>query len=160
VLQIAHIGGIPIEEWLPFVVPVLAIYLYVRRRERRRRAAVQRLLSTGARLDEAMASAILERLRAAQHAQLQAEHVPLLYPPGPDGTTACELAERVALDVAEVEIRLEDLVELGYLERSEGHDAETRVWLTAEGFAAAHIAEDVVLQAFATAPPAHPTPAA
>src|SRR5438132_3969292 len=79
---LAHIGGIPVEEWLPFVVPVLAIFLYVRRRERRRRAQIERLVGAGKRLDTELTSAILERLRAAKHAALRAEHVRLLYPAG------------------------------------------------------------------------------
>jgi hypothetical protein len=147
---LAHIGGIPVEEWLPFVVPVLAIFVYVRRRERRRRAQIERLVSAGKRLDTELASTILERLRAAKHAALRAEHVRLLYPPGPDGATPQELARRVELAPAKVHDSLEDLIELGYLERGEGAaGGDGRVWLTAEGFAAAHIAEDVALAAFA-----------
>lgn len=149
-IPLAHIGGIPVEEWLPFVVPVLAVYLYVRRRERRRRAEVRRLLAADRLLDDELVGEILERLRAAQHDEIRAEHVPLLYPPGPDGATAAELAARARLDAAAVRERLDDLIELGYLECSSGEEAaDARVWLTAEGFAAEHVAEDVVLAAFA-----------
>ena len=91
-------GGIPVEEWLPFVVPVLAIYLYVRRRERRRRAQVERLVAAGKQLDGELTQRILERVREAKHEQLRAEHVPLLYPPGPDGATTAEAETRAVVD--------------------------------------------------------------
>jgi IclR helix-turn-helix domain len=149
VTPLAHIGGIPVEEWLPFVVPVLAVYLYVRRRERRRRAEVKRLLAAGHMLDDELTARILERVRAARHLDVGVEHVALLYPPGPDGATATEIAARTRLGAAEVRRRLEDLIELGYLERGGSDDGEERVWLTSEGFAIEHIAEDVVLAAFA-----------
>jgi hypothetical protein len=159
VIPLAHIGGIPVEEWLPFVVPVLAIYLYVRRRERRRRAQVERLVAAGKRLDGELTQRILERLREAKHDQLGAKHVPLLYPPGPDGATTAEIANRVELDAALVDARLEDLIEFGYLERVEEQGGDGRVWLTAEGFAVAHVAEEVVLASFsAEAEPAADKP--
>jgi len=148
VIPLAHIGGIPVEEWLPFVVPVLAIYLYVRRRERRRRAQVERLVAAGKRLDGELTQRIIERLREAKHEQLCAEHVALLYPPGPDGATTAEIASRAKLDAALADARLEDLIEFGYLERVEEPGGEARVWLTAEGFAVAHLAEELVLASF------------
>jgi len=152
VFPLAHIGGIPVEEWLPFVAPLVAVYVYVRRRERRRRSALQRVIEAGARLDTRMTAAILERWRAADHAQLSAEQVPLLYPPGPDGASSGELARRLALDEHDVRGRLEDLIEAGYLERAQDPaDGQERVWLTVEGFAAANIVEDAVLADFAAA---------
>ena len=90
------------------------------------------------------------RLREAKHGQLRAEHVSLLYPPGPDGATTEDLARRVELDAAKVEDCLEDPIELGYLEPGESSaGGDGRAWLTAEAFAIAHIAEDVALMAFA-----------
>lgn len=50
---IAHIGNIPVEEWLPFVVPVVALYLYGRRKDRHRRNEVERLPEAGELLERA-----------------------------------------------------------------------------------------------------------
>jgi DNA-binding IclR family transcriptional regulator len=70
-------------------------------------------------------------------------------PPGPNGTTPRELALRADRDELTVQRLLGDLSELGYV-----------VWLTAEGFAMAHIAERVVLAKFAEeAAPAGAPPA-
>jgi DNA-binding MarR family transcriptional regulator len=147
--QLAHIGGIPVEEWLPFLVPVLAIYVYVRRRERRRRAEVRRVLDAGGGLSDEVIAEILEQWRAAKHDELGAEHVRLMAPPGPNGATARELAGRAHRDEPAVRRLLGDLSELGYIEEDERErGGEARVWLTAEGFAVAHLAERVVLSAF------------
>jgi hypothetical protein len=40
---LAHIGDIPVEEWLPFLVPIIGLYVWGRRRERRGREKVRRL---------------------------------------------------------------------------------------------------------------------
>src|SRR5438067_13629902 len=124
---IAHIGNIPVEEWLPFLVPVIAIWLYVRTRERRRRAAVQRLLDAGGELEESTIAEILERWSAAKHGELSAEHVRLLSPPGADGASARELARRIGRDVDAVERLLDELAELGYAE-IEHEAASEREW--------------------------------
>jgi hypothetical protein len=82
---IAHIGKIPVEEWLPFVVPVLAICLYVRRNERRRREAIRRLPGVTEPRDDSTIGQVLERWTASSFEGVSREHLPLLYPPGPDG---------------------------------------------------------------------------
>jgi DNA-binding IclR family transcriptional regulator len=82
-------------------------------------------------------------------------------PPGPNGTTPRELALRADRDELTVQRLLGDLSELGYVERdAPAGGGEPRVWLTAEGFAMAHIAERVVLAKFAEeAAPAGAPPA-
>jgi DNA-binding MarR family transcriptional regulator len=145
----AHIGGIPIEEWLPFLVPVIAIYVYVRRRERRRRAEVQRVLDAGGALSDDLIERILGEWRAQRHDELTAEHVRLMAPPGPNGASAAEIAGRMHRDERAVARLLGDLVELGYVEEEAPAERETKVWLTADGFALAHMVERAVLAAFA-----------
>ncbi len=146
---LAHIGGIPVEEWLPFLVPVIAIYVYVRTRERRRRAEVQRVIDAGGTLSDELAARILSEWAATSHGELNEEHVRLMAPPGPNGASAKELAQRVGRDEREVEQLLGDLVELGYVEEYAPEDGERKVWLTADGFAIAHVAERAVLASFA-----------
>jgi hypothetical protein len=147
---LAHIGNIPVEEWLPFVVPVLAIYVYVRRRERRRRADVERLIAARRRLDERLVAAIVAEWTAAKHSELTAEHVPLLAPPGPNGATPGEIAGHAERDEPTVRRLLGDLADLGYVEEDvDAAGGEAKVWLTAEGFVVANIAENVLLAAFA-----------
>jgi hypothetical protein len=147
---IAHIGNIPVEEWVPFVVPVLALYLFGRRRERRRRKAVQRVLDAHKGPDEAAIARVLERWSRAGHDELSREHVALLYPPAPDGLTVPELATRTKRDPAAVQALLDDLAELGYVEPvGEAGAGAARTWLTAEGWDLANLTEDAVLAAFA-----------
>ncbi len=147
---IAHIGKIPIEEWLPFVVPVAMLVVFVRSRERRRRKALGRLFDTGAPLDTATTDAVLASWSASDHGEVSVEHLPLLFPPGPDGATASELAARTHRDRATVERQLEDLAELGYVELDAGKEREeTRVWLTAEGCELVNTTEDTLLAASA-----------
>ena len=57
----AHIGGIPVEEWVPFLIPVLALYFAGRRRNRRRAAAVNRLPDPSEGLDEDATTRVLAR---------------------------------------------------------------------------------------------------
>jgi DNA-binding IclR family transcriptional regulator len=72
--------------------------------------------------------------------------VPLLYPPGPDGLTAAELAGRVHADTANVERLLDDLTELGYIElEDQKGGGAPRAWLTAEGADLANLTEDALL---------------
>lgn len=148
--ELAHIGAIPVEEWLPFVVPVLAIYVYIRRRERRRRIEVQRVVDAGRELSDDVIATILEQWSAADHGELGPEHVRVMAPPGPNGATPAELAARAGHDEPGVRKALGDLSELGYVEQdAPAGGGEARVWLTAEGFAIAHVAERVVLARFA-----------
>jgi hypothetical protein len=130
--QLAHIGGIPIEEWLPFLVPVLAVYVYVRRSERRRRAEVQRVLDAGGDLSDGVIATILDEWSASGHDELRAKHARLMAPPGPNGAMPHELAQRAQLEEHEVRSLLDDLSELGCLEEDARDGAgEARVWLTA-----------------------------
>jgi hypothetical protein len=145
---IAHIGNVPVEEWLPFVVPVVALYVYGRHRERHRREEVRRLLDEGEPLDDSTISAVLDQWSASDHKEVSIEHLPLLYPPGPDGATPAELADRVHRDRDAVERLLEDLAELGYVDLAEekGSD-EPRAWLTAEGADLVNVTEGTLLAA-------------
>ncbi|HYM56043.1 MAG TPA: hypothetical protein VES97_11820 [Solirubrobacteraceae bacterium] len=148
VYLIAHIGKIPVEEWLPFLVPVLALYLYGRHWSRRHREALRRLPDAGEPLDDATVSCVLARWSAADHEEVSPGHLPVLYPPGPDGATAAELARRIHSDPAAVKRQLEDLADLGYLdlEDPQGMD-EPRAWLTAEGYDLMNVTEDALLAA-------------
>ena len=134
-MPVAHIGNFPVEEWLPFLVPVVALYVYGRHRERRRRALVQSLPQAGAALDEGTARLVLAHWSAADHEGLGREHVALFCPPGPEGLTASELAGRLGRDPAEVLRLLEQLEQLDYLElvRQDG-PGEPRAWLTLRGY--------------------------
>jgi MarR family len=143
----AHIAGVPVEEWLPFVVPVVALYLYGRHRERRRKEQIGRLADPLA----ARAPQTMQRVQAgwaaAGHDKLAGEDVPILYPPGPDGMTAAELAERSGSPAAAVSAALERLEQLGYLELQRGgdHDPPT-AWLTTEGYDAMLVTENALLR--------------
>jgi predicted transcriptional regulator len=142
----AHIGNIPVEEWLPFLVPVVALYFFVRRKERRRRERVRRLLDGGGQLDAETTSAVLASWAATDHEDVSPEQLPLLYPPGPDGMTAAELATRIHRDTATVQRQLEDLAELGYLELDQGEPPQARrAWLTAVGSDLVNLTEDALL---------------
>jgi hypothetical protein len=155
---IAHIGNIPVEEWLPFIVPVLLLYLYGRGHSRRRRRAVARLPGPRAPLDEQTVERVLARWAAAGHEQITREQLPLLYPPGPDGATASEVAVQSGIDASGVRRRLDELADLGYLETEDQPEGEeSRVWLTIEGFDVAKITEEVLLESLdAGTPPPSP----
>ena len=145
---IAHIGNIPVEESLPFLVPVIAVYLYVRHRERRRRHAVAGLPDAATGLGEDTVRAVLARWSAADHHDLSPAHVALLYPPGPEGVTAAQLARRINRDPAAVDGLLEELAELGYVEFDSKEDpADRRAWLTIPGYDLVKAAEDELLGA-------------
>ncbi len=146
--MIAHIGNIPIEEWLPFVVPFLAIYVYVRRKERRRRRDVGRLPAPGEPLEEHTVEVVRAEWSRAEHGDLTRRHLPLLYPPGPDGMSPTELATRVHSDPATVEQLLEELEDLEYLEVDEPPDPrDRRVWLTFKGHELVDATESALLDA-------------
>lgn len=146
--MIAHIGNIPVEESLPFLVPVIAVYLYVRHRERRRRHAVAGLPHAATGLDEDTVRTVLARWSAADHHDLAPAHVALLYPPGPEGVTAARLATRINRDTAEVQGLLDELADLGYVEFDGGEGvSDRRVWLTIEGYDLVKAAEDELLGA-------------
>jgi hypothetical protein len=143
---IAHIGNVPLEEWLPFLAPVVALFFYGRRRERQRREALGRLRDAGEPLEDSTIDAVLAEWSASDHKEVSREHLPLLYPPGPDGVTAAELANRIHGDRSAVQRLLEDLAELGYidLDDEKGVD-EPRAWLTATGVDLVAMTEDTLL---------------
>jgi DNA-binding MarR family transcriptional regulator len=131
---IAHVGNVPVEEWLPFLVPVVALYVYGRHRERRRRALERSLPRAGEPLEEGTARLVLAHWSAADHSDLGPEHVALFCPPGPEGLTASELARRLGQDPAKVQRLLEQLEELDYLELEQRDVGERRAWLTLRGY--------------------------
>ncbi len=110
------------------------------------REAVACLPDVGEGLDDAAVGRILARWSATDHKEVPSEYLPLLYPPGPDGMTAADLAARIHSDTAAVARQLEDLADLGYVEL-DGPDGldEPRAVLTAEGYDLLNITEDVLL---------------
>jgi hypothetical protein len=143
---IAHIGNIPVEEWLPFLVPLIALYVYGRHWGKRRREAVGRLPGPAEPLDERIVDLVHVRWEAAGHGEVRREQLPILYPPGPDGVTVSQLATRIESDEASVRRRLEDLAELGYVDLEPSADVDERqVWLTVAGLDLARLTEDALL---------------
>ena len=145
----AHIGNIPVEEWLPFLVPIIGLYIYGRRKDRRRRAAVARLPDVRDPLDGRMIEDVLADLSRANHDRVSADHLPLLYPPGPDGLSVLDLAERTnSDDPAVVERLLVELEGLEYLDLDGGENFEDqRAWLTFKGFELVDATEIALLAA-------------
>jgi len=76
------------------------------------------------------------------------EDVALLYPPGPEGVTAAQLASRINRDPASVERLLDELADLGYVEfDGKGALADRRAWLTIQGYDLVKATEDELLGA-------------
>jgi len=144
--RLAHIGNVPVEEWLPFLVPVLALYLYGRSRARKRRREVGRLPAAHELLDERTVGRVLEAWSRGRHREPSARHVALMYPPGPDGLTATELAARTGSDVPSVERRLNELHELGYLDLDGPPGPGQQIALTLEGYDLLDVTEGVLLE--------------
>lgn len=151
-LVIAHIGKIPVEEYAGFVVPVIALYAYGRAWSRRHRRKLASLPPASQALDERTVRFVLARWAEDNQGELGPELVALMYPPGPDGVTVAELAQRIDLDRANVERGVAELAELGYLESDPG-GGEQRMSLTAEGIHLLNVTEDALLAAFADAAP-------
>jgi DNA-binding MarR family transcriptional regulator len=144
---LAHIGNIPVEEWVPFVAPVVILYLYGRRSRRRRQAEVARLPEAISALDEQTVADVLDAW-SEKHGDLSRELLPLVYPPGPDGLTTGELAERVHAEPATVLRQLEELEDLDYLELDDGQaPMERRAWLTFRGHELVEETESALLAA-------------
>ena len=142
---VAHIGKVPVEEWLPFLVPVLLLYLYGRRESRKRRRALRRLPDVNVSPQDPVVERVLSRWSDAGQRELSREHVPLFFPPGLEGASIAETAERLKADPKAVERLLLDLAELGYVELDDSGGEERRVWLTADGYQLLHAAEDTLL---------------
>jgi hypothetical protein len=147
-LVIAHIGKIPVEEYAGFVVPVIALYAYGRAWSRRHRRKLASLPPASQALDEPTIRFVLARWAEDKHGELGRDAVAPMYPPGPDGATAVELAQRTGTERASVERGLAELAELGCLEPDLG-EGEQRLSLTAEGVHLLNITEDALLAAFA-----------
>ncbi len=143
---LAHIAGIPVQEWAPFVVPVIVLYLIGRRKGRLRRAEVKRLPAASELLDEGTVERVVSRWAATRHSAAAARHLPIFYPPGPEGMTAAQLAERTRCDSAGIDALLVELEDLGYLELDERADGEQTVSLTVEGYDLLDVTESVLLE--------------
>jgi len=153
---IAHIGKVPVEEWLPFLLPIVALYIYGRHWSRRRREEVSRLPGPGEPLDDRTAALAAAEWAKAHHGEVSRVHLPLLYPPGPDGRTAAELAELTRSDPITVERLLAELQELGYLDLEERSPlAARRAWLTDDGYDLVNVTEEALVAA-ARSRPAQP----
>jgi hypothetical protein len=147
IVPIAHIGNVPVEEYAPFVAPVVLLIVYARRRDRRDRKALARLPGVQA-LDERTTERVLVRWADGGHTHVTRELLPLMYPPGPDGVGAHELAERIDADPTSVSDRLEELADLGYLELDGGPDVDEPCgWLTLEGINLLNLTEEALLSA-------------
>ena len=143
---LAHIGGIPVQESLPFLVPIVALVIYGRHRGRRRRREVGRLPAASELLDGPSVERVLAEWSKGRHGDAAARHVPLFYPPGPDGLTAGELAERTGESPASVARLLAELHELGYVELDGPDGPEQDVSLTLEGFDLLDATESALLE--------------
>jgi len=159
IAQLAHIGKIPVEEWLPFVVPVLVLFVLGRRREQRRRREVAVIPQTSAGLDPAVVQQILAGWQEAEFNDVRPAHLPLLYPPGPDGLSVAELAGKTSYELGTVQKLLEGLEESDYLclnvdPISDGFD----VSLTLKGYGLVDATEDCLLAALREHPLARNEP--
>lgn len=146
--QLAHIGNIPVEEWAPFVVPLVALYVYGRRRERRRRGEVAELPESSEGLDPAIVERIVAGWKEGRFDAVTPEHLPILYPPGPDGLSVAELVDRT--DVREETVRglLEQLERADYLDLfPEPESGGLQASLTLRGFGLVDQTEESLLEA-------------
>jgi hypothetical protein len=123
----------------------VALYLYIRRKERRRREELRQLPEARELLDERTIERVLARWAQGRHKGAAARHLPLLYPPGPDGMTAGQLAIHAHCDYASVEPLLDELEELGYLELEGTEGPDQGISLTIEGYDLVNLAESVLL---------------
>ena len=145
-VPVAHIGNIPVEEWVPFVAPVVALYVYGRRRERRRRSEVGRIPPSSEQLDADVVQQIAAEWRKRDYEDVTTEHLGLLYPPGPDGRTVKELASTTHADPARVLGLLEQLEGGDYL-LLEGEPDDLQTSLTLKGYGLVDATEDSLLTA-------------
>jgi hypothetical protein len=145
-LPLAHIGNIPVEEYAGFYVPIILLVAYGLRRRRRDRRALARLPALDS-LDEQAVERVLARWAGGGHEHATRELLPLMYPPGPDGATYAELAERIDADEESVRERCDDLADLGYLELDGDPSAEdARGWLTPAGVNLMNLTEEALLE--------------
>jgi hypothetical protein len=146
--QLAHIGNIPVEEWLPFLVPIIGLYFYGRRREHRRRSEVAELPATSDGLDPSVVERIVEGWREARYEGVTPEHLPLLYPPGPDGLSLAELVDRTAAGEETIRGLLDQLERADYLDLfPEPQSGGLQASLTLRGFGLVDQTEESLLAA-------------
>jgi hypothetical protein len=147
---LAHIGNIPVQESLPFLVPIVALFIVIRRKERRRRRVVATLPPTSAALDGAAVQRVLEAWAAADYEGVSREHLAMLYPPGPDGMSIAEIAERTGSTDETVQALLDGLQEHDYLDVDAGAaDEPARALLTLKGYGLVNATEDALVSAVA-----------
>ncbi len=145
---LAHIAGIPVQEWSPFIVPVVALFFYGRHREHRRREEVAEIPKRSENLDPQVIEEIVAGWRNARYEAVTTAHLPLLYPPGPDGLSVAELADRTACDEATIRQLLEQLERAEYLDLfPEAESGGMQASLTLRGFGLVDQTEDSLLGA-------------
>jgi DNA-binding MarR family transcriptional regulator len=95
---------------------------------------------------EAVHQAVYDRLAQAGHHHLRPSHLALLKFPGPHGSRPTELAARVGLRKQALNPLLNDLEELGYLQRtSDDEDKRGRIlWLTPRGMSLMRIMRETL----------------
>src|SRR5882757_2586589 len=95
---------------------------------------------------EAVHQAVYDRLAQAGHHHLRPSHLALLKFPGPHGARPTELAARVGLRKQALNPLLNDLEELGYLQRtSDDEDRRGRIlWLTPRGMSLMRIMRETL----------------
>jgi hypothetical protein len=144
--MLAHIGNIPVEESLPFLIPIVGLFIYIRRKEGRRRRGVAALPPASALLDPAIVQRVMDAWAGGGYDGVSAAHLPLLYPPGPDGLSAAELAELTGSARESVAALLDELEAHEYLDLDAG-DGSERALLTLKGFGLVHATEDALVSA-------------
>jgi len=95
---------------------------------------------------EAVHQAVYDRLAHAGHHHLRQSHLALLKFPGPHGARPTELAARVGLRKQALNPLLNELEQLGYLQRtSDDEDRRGRiVWLTPRGMSLMRIMRETL----------------
>ena len=144
---LAHLAGIPVEEWAPFWVPILVLLVWGWRRERRGRAEIAKLPEQTELLTDTISARIVDAWRQAGLDGAQARHLKLLYPPGPDGLTVAQLVERTKVDEPTAARQLLELEEAGYVTLDGKPGTEQQVFLTMRGFDLESVTEEQLLLA-------------
>jgi hypothetical protein len=147
-VPLAHIAGIPVQEWSPFIVPLVALYFFGRHRERRRRGEVAQIPERSEALDPAVVEQIVAGWKEARYEEVTPAHLPLLYPPGPDGLSVAELVRRTTCDEPTVQALLEQLERAEYLDLFPAAEpGEMQASLTLRGYGLVDQTEDSLLAA-------------
>ena len=135
-------------------MPLVVLYVYGRRRERRRRGEVAELPESSEGLDPTVIDQVVAGWRRASYDSVTPEHLPLLYPPGPDGLSVAELVERTDVEEGRVRGLLEQLERADYLDLyPEPESGGLQASLTLRGFGLVDQTEESLLQALRGDPP-------